>query len=103
MERLGTLWRDYVLCGETTYLVFIPGHRVDRDGLPGDLWVPQLGLVRRVESSQVGVGTHQCPVHVGGADMDLAGERTHTADCSMFNRFIHTSTYVTIFIIMLHI
>ena len=43
---------------------------MDRYGLPAYSLVPSL-VDRRVQASKVGLGTHQGPVHVCGAHVDL--------------------------------
>ena len=59
---------------KTPYIVFLKGFCVYRNGLPEDLFVPQLSALWWVESGQVCVGTHQCALHVSGSYMDLADE-----------------------------
>ena len=59
---------------KSSYIVFLEGFCVYRNGLPEYMFVPQLSALWWVESSQVCVGTHQCALSVRRTYMDLIDE-----------------------------
>ena len=45
-------------------------HSVNGNGLPGDVLLPDLATLRRVETCEVALGAHEGSVDVRGPDVD---------------------------------